>query len=142
MRKTFVMSVVCLVGFVASPLFADGKGSEIDGAWKLTKYIESGKPNEEDVKANYRVLRKDGIQEITKDGKSFSKAKFEIDPSKSPKQITFTDDNGARFGGIYDVNGETMRVAILSDSEKRKTDRPTDFKEEGKIIAVYERVKE
>jgi uncharacterized protein (TIGR03067 family) len=118
------------------------KGTEVDGIWKLTKYIENGKPNEDVVKGNYRIVRKDGLQEITKDGKPFSKAKFEVDPAKTPKHIDFIDDKGIRVGGVYEIKGDEMRVAILADSEKRKRSRPSALREEGNIIAVYEHVKD
>jgi uncharacterized protein (TIGR03067 family) len=115
--------------------------AEIDGTWKLTKYIENGKANEEEVRANYRIIRKEGTQEITKDDKPFSKRQFMLNPELTPKHIDFIDADGGRTRGIYELNGTEMRVALFADPEKRKGHRPTDFKEEGKIIAVYERSK-
>jgi uncharacterized protein (TIGR03067 family) len=120
---------------------AEKSETEVDGTWKLIKYIENGKPREEIVKQNYLIVRKHGVQEITKDGKPFSKTKFKVDPSKTPKHIDFLSDKGAL--GAYEIKGREMRLAILADPKKQKTERPGDLKEaEGNIIAVYERVKD
>jgi len=116
------------------------KNTEIDGVWKLIKYIENGYSNQKELMANYRIIRKNSVQEITKDEKLFSKRKFEVDPGKTPKYIDFIDDKGMRIQGIYEIKGNEMQVVIFFDSEKRRTSRPNNFNEEGNIIAVYERI--
>ena len=60
---------------------------QIDAAWKLTKYVENGKANDEVVKMDYRVVRKAGVQEITAGGKPFTKRKFTVDPEKKPIEV-------------------------------------------------------
>lgn len=144
--RLIVLFVTAYLVFCCVPFLGAGdhtkKGTEVDGTWKLIKYIEDGKPNESEVKANYLIVRNDGVQVITKGGKPFSKVNFEVDPTKTPRYIDFIDDKGTRVGGVYEIEGHEMRVAIFADSEKRKTGRPSDLKEEGNIIAVYERVKD
>src|SRR5687768_12106695 len=81
------------------------KVTEVDGTWKLTKYVENGRPNEDVAKGNYQIVRKDGTQAITKDGKPFSKGKYEVDPAKSPKHIDLIDDKGVRVRGVYEIKG-------------------------------------
>ena len=88
------------------------------------------------------IVRKDGAQEITKGGEAFNKHTFEVDPAKSPKHIDFIDDKGSRVRGVYEIKGDEMRLAIPADPDKRKTDRPSELKEEGNIFVVYERVEE
>lgn len=141
--QAITLLVVCVVsiGMPFVSVSAEEKmETEVDGTWKLIKYIETGKPNADEINANYLVVRKDGVQEITKDGKPFSKTKFAVAPSKTPKHIDFIDEKGTRIGGVYEIKGCEMRVAILGNSEKRITTRPGAVKEEGNIIAVYERV--
>ncbi len=116
--------------------------SEIDGSWKLTQYIENGSSKDEIVAENYVITRKDGMQEITKDGKPFSKRWFEVDEVKLPKQITFidTDEPRADSGlGIYQLDGKQMKLAMLVENDAR--DRPKSFEEKGIVIAIYERLK-
>ena len=135
---------VALAGVPLAPA-ADGENArttEVDGTWRLTGYIEDGRPNEDEVRANYRIVRTDGIQEITRAGKFFNKRVFKVDPRKMPRHIDFIDDKGAVVRGVYEIAGDAMRIAILADPERQRTDRPDDLGKEGKIVAVYERVRD
>lgn len=137
------MLCLSLAGMLTCTSFAQDKGatpSEVDGKWKLTGYVEDGNANPEEVKADFQVTRKDGVQEITKGGKSFTTRKYEFDANKSPKTIDFVNDAGSRTLAIYELKEDQMRVAILLDPAKQKLERPTDFDEKGKIIATYERL--
>ena len=117
--------------------------TEIDGTWKLTKYFENGAANEEIVKQNYIIVRKDGLQVITKDGKPFSNTWFEVDASHSPKHVDFIHvedkDQQPSTLGVYEINDDVLKVALLTTNES--TDRPKKIELEGTIMAVYERVK-
>ena len=147
MRVIALLICACVVAAGAPIVAADDaekRGTEVDGIWKLIRYIENGKPREDIVKQNYVIVRKDGVQEIKKDGKPFSKSKFKVDPSKSPKHIDFLGDSGdSEALGAYEIKDGQMRLAMRADPKKQKTKRPGDLKEaEGIIIAVYERVKD
>lgn len=144
MYVKFLLVYFCgaLIGmqFLSGSSADEKKKTDADGVWKLIKYIENGKLNQDEVMANYRIVRKNSVQEITKDGKLFSKRKFEVDSGKTPKYIDFIDDKGMRTQGIYETKGIEMQIVIFFDSEKRRTSRPNNFNEEGNIIAVYERI--
>jgi uncharacterized protein (TIGR03067 family) len=142
--------VLLIAGLIIAGMAGTATGDEqkpaieanVDGHWRLTRYIEDGKPNDAEVQANYRVVRKNGVQEIFRDGKPFSQRKFEIDAEQSPKHIDFIDDCGARVRGIYQIKGDEMRVAILADPDRRKQELPRDLTEDDNILAVYDRIKE
>lgn len=139
----FVSTWVCLASL--SLAGAEAKEhklmQEVDGVWKLTKMLEDGKANEDEVKRNQTIVRKDGVQESSYPGSPVSTQKFKIDSKKQPKHIDFINAQGGRTLGIYELNKNEMRVAIFSDAKKQEKERPTDFKEDGKIIAVYQRLK-
>ena len=67
--------------------------------------------------------------------------------STIPKSIDFDDAEDAekklgRTLGIYRLDGDTLTLAIPSDPEKRSTNRPKDFRDDGtKWLYVYIRVK-
>ncbi|WP_406698680.1 hypothetical protein V5E97_07310 [Singulisphaera sp. Ch08] len=138
----FVGVVLTTMPFLAGAGHEKVAATEVDGTWRLTRYIENGKPNEEEVRANFLIVRKNGIQEITRGGTFFSKRKITIDPLKTPKQIDLVDDAGVCVVGIYEMGVDGMRLAILADPEKRKTERPSNLKDEGNIVAVYQRVQD
>ena len=105
----------------------DPHTTEIDGVWALINYVENGVPNREDIEADFRVTRKNEIQRITKAGKPFSRSSLRVDSRKIPKEIDFIDERGTRVRGVYEITDGTMRVAIIADAEKRKTERPADL---------------
>ena len=92
--KLVCVCAIVIVAMAVPANAAEKKGTEIDGTWKLIEYFENGKPLNDIVKQNYLIVRKNGLQTITRDGKPFSKVKFKIDPSQSPSHINFINDQG------------------------------------------------
>lgn len=119
---------------------------DIEGQWHVRKSLEAEGKWVDETDAKFLVVRQNGLQTITRDGQPFSKRKYSIDPSTTPKSLTFDDVENAeiKYGsalGIYEINGNILKVAIASDPKKRATDRPKDFSEDGtKWIYIYERI--
>ena len=85
------------------------------------------------------MVREKGAQVIYRNAIKYSKRKYVIHSVSKPKEIDFVREDGTRALGVYEINGNEMRIAIFSDEVKSKTDYPGDIQEDGKIIAVYER---
>lgn len=119
--------------------------SELDGAWKLVGYSVSGVDDYEIVAQDYILVRRDGLQSITKGGEPFSSNLFVTHSMKTPKEIDFYDSKSGTaekisVPGIYRLDGKELRLAI--DKDENSGLRPKDFEPVGKIIARYERIKE
>jgi uncharacterized protein (TIGR03067 family) len=120
--------------------------SEIDGAWEVTHFNEVGKDAAQDAKATFVVTRENGEQTMTKGGKPCGKKLcFSIDPTATPKRLTFSDPDQPdkiTYVGIYELNGDAMKVAMFAKKAKRATEWPADFKpSKDKHVAEYKRVK-
>jgi uncharacterized protein (TIGR03067 family) len=121
--------------------------TEIDGTWEVTRFNEQGTDTSEPVRSKLVVVRENGIQTTTKDGKPWGKkSHYSIAPNTAPKQIAFSDpDQPDKIThiGIYEIKGDTMKMAGFVDRAKRTTERPKDFTPaEGKVVSELKRVKE
>jgi len=76
------------------------------------------------------------------DGKELMKATFTVNPTNSPKTIDYKIISGTHQGeevfGIYEVNGDTLKLSYAAPGKER----PTDF--EGKpgdkhVFAVWQK---
>lgn len=122
--------------FSSAVLGDEPKATEIDGTWELQKSMEGGGKWVDETAAKFVAVRRDGIQTITKDGTLFSRRRFSVDLSSSPKSVDLDDleDAEKKIGrtlGIYELEGDTLKLALPSDPSKRSTDRPKDFEEDG-----------
>ena len=91
---------------------------DLNGVWKLESTQTNGMPEHRD--RELWVIR-GGSLSVVRDDNSYS-AKISVDPSTSPKQ--FDSDIMFRRAGIYEIDGDTLRVSqALNESH-----RPTQFK--------------
>jgi uncharacterized protein (TIGR03067 family) len=75
------------------------------------------------------------------------KGTFKLDPTKKPKTIDMTVEEGMEFQGktslgIYELDGDTLRWCA---NEPGKAERPKEFKREGNgqrfLLVTFKRVK-
>ena len=115
-----------------------------EGTWQCTSLESNGEKSAEEDVAKISVINEANKWTIEIEGKVFARGTSTIDPTKQPKQIDVTGTEGEFKGksylGIYEITGDTRKVC-LSDAGK---DRPTEFataSEDGRILAVFKRVK-
>jgi uncharacterized protein (TIGR03067 family) len=69
---------------------------------------------------------------------------YALDPATTPKRIDTTPTTGPMkrraFAGIYELDGDTLRVCLSDDGGPRPTGFP-DTPAKGQSVAVYKRVK-
>jgi uncharacterized protein (TIGR03067 family) len=136
MRMSLV-ALFCAVGFAApggSGTLAHDKADlvkelrKFQGAWTFESSEAGGKelPAGE---LNGLVLTFEGDKHTVKKGDEVIQAGTQkLDPSKSPKAIDVTITEGVNKGavmlGIYEINGDTLKVCFDAAGKKR----PTQFK--------------
>jgi RNA polymerase sigma factor (sigma-70 family) len=112
----------------------------LQGAWHLAGYEEGGKVfDPKDINPN-DSLTFSGTTFFFKSGMRGLRGDFTIDPSKKPKWIDERTGGDLLFKGIYELNGDTLRLFL----ERLENERPTEFKtREGtqQRIHTYVRVK-
>jgi len=145
MRLTtpFVFALA-LVAAAGAPDTVKKELAQLEGEWSMVSGEANGVPMPEATVKTGRRVAKDGETTITFGGQVYFKAKFDIDPSKTPKTIDYSMTEGPTKGkthlGIYELDGDTVRFCFAAPGG----DRPTDFTaKEGsqRTLSVWKRDK-
>jgi uncharacterized protein (TIGR03067 family) len=148
-----LVALFCAVGFVASGgsgTVADDKADlekevrKFQGAWTFESSEAGGKKLPAGALEGL-ILTFEGDKHTVKKGDEVIQVGVQkIDPSKSPKAIDVTLTEGVKKGavmlGIYEFNGDTLKVCFDADGKKR----PTQFKSapgSETFLNVHRRVK-
>jgi uncharacterized protein (TIGR03067 family) len=146
MKRLLISSLFGIVVLAPLALRAAEEGkTEIDGTWQVTSYIDKGKEDAAAVKSEYIAVRAKGVQTITRGGKLWKERRYSVNPKANPKEITWRDpkDGAISAVGIYEIKGDTMKIAAFADETKKTQERPTDFSSsEDKKVITYRRVRE
>jgi uncharacterized protein (TIGR03067 family) len=149
MRITVAL-LFCGVGLAASSALADDKADlekevrRFQGAWTIESSETGGKKLPAgDLKA--LIVTFEGDKHTVKNGDQVIQVGTQkLDPSKSPKTIDVTMTEGPSKGavmlGIYEFDGDTLKVCFDPQGKKR----PTEFKSEPgsmNFVNVHKRVK-
>jgi uncharacterized protein (TIGR03067 family) len=104
------------------PLAAEGEG-ELVGEWEMQAAFQEGNSLDASmVKTGRRVTS--ATHTTTYFGKQvFHKAAYTTDPSRNPKTIDLVLASGKTQLGIYDVQGDIMKICFTAPG----CPRPTDF---------------
>jgi uncharacterized protein (TIGR03067 family) len=148
-----LVALFCAVGFAASGgsgTLGDDKADlekevrKFQGTWTFESCEAGGKalPAGE---LKGLILTFEGDKHTVKKGDDVIQAGTQkLDPSKSPKTIDVTMTEGVNKGavmlGIYEINGETLKVCFDAEGKKR----PTQFKSasgSATFVNVHKRVK-
>jgi uncharacterized protein (TIGR03067 family) len=133
-----VLALLLAVGFVvaAEPEKKDAKKDDdkksadtLEGTWTSTSITDRGKQVR--PVAGYEtvlVLKKDGSYAEMIRSQTVEEGTYKTDAAKSPKEIeteaTKGPDKGKKRLGIYEQNGDTLKITFAVAGEK---DRPTKF---------------
>ncbi len=118
---------------------------QLQGVWKAVAYEESGKKA---IGARARLLEGmswqfTGDQFIRRmEGQIDSQGTYKIDPSKKPKEIDLFDpQRKAHFVGIYELQGDTLRIRFNVRADTRPTAFTTEKGTRDHFLLVLERSK-
>ena len=146
-------ALYCAVGFAASAGSGIVAGDKADLEKDIRKFqgtwtFESSEAGGKELPAGELrefVLTFEGDKHTVKKGNEMVQVGTQkLDPSKSPKAIDVTLTEGVNKGavmlGIYEINGDTLKVCFDAAGKKR----PTEFKSapgSGNFVNVHKRVK-
>ncbi len=143
-RRTLTLSAAVLLMLPAALLRADdaSKGDKnLEGEWEIKSALFGGKEPPEDAPKPSATIKGDTL--TLKIGDKSFQTKFKADPSKTPKTLDMTMEEGPNKGevikAIYELKGDELRICHGATGK----DRPTEFasKDEGDVLAVWKRVK-
>jgi uncharacterized protein (TIGR03067 family) len=142
--------VLFCVGFTASGVLADDKADieketkKFQGTWNFESSESGGNQIPADQLKGF-ILTFEGDKHTLKMGDQVVQVGTQkIDPSKSPKTIDVTMTEGPNKGmvmlGIYEIDGDTLKVCFDPQGKKR----PTEFKSPPgteNFVNVHKRIK-
>jgi uncharacterized protein (TIGR03067 family) len=115
--------------------------AKLGGTWQLVSAETDGKKLPEEQVKQIRVVIKAGKhtvyfgETVVAEGVA-----FRIDPTKSPKEVEDTLQDGRKIRGIYELDGDTLRSCVAAPDKER----PTEFtgkKGSGYTLRVFKRAK-
>jgi uncharacterized protein (TIGR03067 family) len=113
---------------------------ELEGEWAMVSCVTSGQPlDEQFVKHGKRVAKGNNIT-VSMMGRVMMKARFTVDHSTQPNRIDYALSGGQEQQGIYELEGEMLKVNFSSPGQ----DRPADFSSsagDGRTLTVWRLVK-
>jgi uncharacterized protein (TIGR03067 family) len=144
--------VVLTVGALAAAPAPDDKGSDkpksdaeaLKGQWLMTKATVNGAPNSRQAGRVRYFFDNTSSFIISNDYVVTVEGDFTIDSTKSPKSIDLVSGSPEaqnRWSGIYELDGDTLKVCLFSNS----THRPETFESKrgtGAFLYVFKRVKD
>ena len=120
-----------------------GELQKLQGTWQIELQEEDGMKLAEDELKGRTLSFGKNLFLIRQNTKMVQIGKLKIDPSKSPKTINTVIEKGAHEGdilpGIYQLEGDTLKVCLSTDGDQR----PKEFKTEpksGRMLLVCKRV--
>src|SRR6516162_5222640 len=122
--RQHVAALVIAVLAVGAALSQDKEGKsdqdKIQGTWTMVSGMREGKPFPEEAKN--RKITFAGNKMKLKMNDQEHEVTFKLDPAKKPKEID-VDFDGQAGKGIYELDGDTLKIAHGDLGEAR----PTEF---------------
>jgi len=148
--RIFLAALVCAVGFAASGTLADDKADlekelqKFQGNWNIESSETGGVAVPADQLKGFIVIFAGDKHTLKFEEKVFQEGTLKLDLSKSPKTVDVTMTEGPSKGvvmlGIYEIDGDTLKVCFDPQGKKR----PTEFKSESgsqNFVNVHKRLK-
>ena len=114
---------------------------KIQGTWDVSRIELNGKVQPKDPLFHVRVTF-DGDKLLTRVGKRQSEARgtFKLDQGHTPKVYDLTTTEGTTVHGIYELNGDTLKVCLSAPGDERPTTMTTN-PDDNRTLIVYKREK-
>jgi uncharacterized protein (TIGR03067 family) len=116
------------------------EADDIQGTWEFTRYEYGGRAARAPHFRDVTTYRGGTFTTARGDGDTI-RGSYRLDPASKPSRLVKCPVVGPQQGRatqlIYEVNGDTLRVAELFDADGH----PQGFKDRGVVVLVYTRAK-
>jgi uncharacterized protein (TIGR03067 family) len=115
--------------------------AKLQGKWRVERIEENGVAEPEEEAKRFTLIIKGNKINVELRGQ-VEHTDFQIDATKSPKEIDmvpqYGDDKGKTFRGIYEIDGDTLRICATPLAERPKK----IVSEQGTMILILKRAKD
>jgi len=109
---------------------------KIQGTWRFVSQEMAGKPRPPEEVAKLKITFTGDKWVVREDGNVVQAGTHKLDPTKKPAQVdaavTEGQDKGSTMLGIYQLEGDTMKVCFDTQGKER----PTSFQAKAGQFAV------
>jgi uncharacterized protein (TIGR03067 family) len=144
--RILVLVPLCLAIVLTAETARSGDKKEqekFEGTWSLVK-VEGGKPSKDKEPDAKITFKGDKVTSKNKFDKTDA-ATYSVDPTKKPKEINVhkeKDGKKVTFKGIYELDGDTLKISHFEDDKKSMEGRPKQMvANEETILLVLKREK-
>jgi uncharacterized protein (TIGR03067 family) len=127
MRVLYALIVVLVLVDLGWAQDAEKESKQLEGQWSMQSGEANGQMMPKEFVATGKRTAKDGETSIMIGGQLYMKAKYSVDPSKTPKTIDYMMTEGPTKGkthlGIYELNGDTLKFCFAAPGQER----PSEF---------------
>jgi uncharacterized protein (TIGR03067 family) len=117
---------------------------QLQGTWSMVSGSADGQAMPEEMRKQMKRVCKGDETTTTMGGQIFLKAKFAIDPAQKPKTIDYQMLEGFTKGkkqlGIYEVDGDTLKICFTAPGAERPKDFATQ-PNDGRTVSEWKREK-
>jgi uncharacterized protein (TIGR03067 family) len=116
--------------------------AQLQGEWTMVSGERDGQPFPADFMKGSRRVAKDDETTVTLQGQLFMRARFSLDPTKSPKRIDYSITGGPYTGktqlGIYELDGDNAKFCFSTPGRERP-DSFTTKSNSGRTMTTWHR---
>ena len=113
----------------------------IQGNWQVTHSEDNGKVAPQALLNNLQMIITKKKMSLQMAGGNMYRSTFKLDATTTPKSMDMTK-NGKTIYGIYEIQGDTLRMCFAKESQPRPTSFDFDPKVPFEFFNVMERVQE
>ena len=142
-RHFFFIAALCFSSGVAN---GQEKNDSLQGNWLVEKTERGGRKPPTELLKTLKVIIKGDKLEMS-DAKRGETGVFKLDPAKTPKEIDLVFSEGLTGEvkrtalGIYELNGDTLKIAWRKDGGPRPTEFSSIAGERTSELLILKRVK-
>jgi len=130
MQKRLCVLLACglLIGAGDGQKSDQGKGDldQMQGNWQAVAMEAKGKAKSvDDVKKFQLIVNKDAFT-VKLDGADHLSGKLVLRADKKPKQVDLVQETGPLYKGIYEINGQRLKMCVCISSDA-DSERPKDL---------------
>jgi uncharacterized protein (TIGR03067 family) len=123
---------------ISKPETSNSDLTELLGTWQVTYVEDGGQITTEEEMKNIQIVFTKETMTFHIAGKT-STSTYKLDPTTSPKSIDTTEFEKTKIG-IYDLQGDTLRICFAKKSKERPTKFDSQPNSANSIITVLKRV--